>query len=39
MIKEHKLIKIEDYKLYIGAESVDRIYKKAEKLRGFTWLI
>jgi trehalose synthase len=35
MKKHFDIPKTEDYEKYIGAEAVDRIYKKAEKLRDF----
>ena len=35
MNQGHNPIKVEDYEPYVGAEIVDRVYKKAEPLRGF----
>jgi hypothetical protein len=33
--RNHHLVHLEDYEQYVGAAAVDRILKKAEKLRGF----
>lgn len=33
MIEDHRLVKVESYEKFIGSEAVDRILKKAEKLR------
>jgi len=32
---KQRLVRLEDYERFIGSESVDRIYRKAEKLKGF----
>ena len=34
MKKDHKIIQIEDYEQYVGAETVERILKKAKPLQG-----
>lgn len=33
--RNHHLVRLEDYEQYVGAASVERILKKAEKLRGY----
>jgi hypothetical protein len=32
---DHRLVRIEDYEQYVGSADVERILRKAEKLRGF----
>ncbi len=35
MIKPFRLIQVEDYEPFVGAETIDRIREKADKLQGF----